>query len=99
MLTCKEAKMLGRNACIQKIGIEFYEKYRDSATIAYGDFSEEGVVFCYVGVDDQSMDEQPSESLILSNKEYNNPIPFFASCNVILESGEIVFLDCTLPVK
>ena len=76
MLTCKEAKMLGKNACIQKIGIEFYEKYRDSATIAYGDFSEEGVVFCYVGVDDQSVDEQLSEPLILSNKVYNNPIPF-----------------------
>ena len=65
MLTCDEARALGRNACIQKIGIEFYEKYRTSATIAYGDFSEEGVVFCYVGVDDQPMEDTPSEPLIL----------------------------------
>ena len=98
MLTCNAAKDLGRNACIQKIGVEFYEKYRASATIAYGDFSDEGVIFCYVGVDDQLMDEQPSEPLILSNKGYNNPISFFSSCNVILASGEIVFLDFTLPV-
>lgn len=99
MLTCNEAKTIGRNACIQKIGIEFYEKYRSSATIAYGDFSEEGIVFCYVGVDNQPMEDNPSEPLILSNEEYNNPIPFFASCNVILESGDVVFLDCTLPFE
>ena len=99
MLTCSEAKVIGRNACIQKLGVSFYEKYRASATVAYGDFSDEGVVFCYVGVDDQQMDMAPSEPLILSNEAYKNPIPFFASCNVVLENGEIIFLDCALPVK
>ena len=97
MLTINEAKVIGRDACIKKIGIEFYEKNYASATIAYGDFSEEGVVFCYVGIDDQLTDTIPSEPLILSNEAYKNPIPFFASCNVVLEDGEIIFLDCTLP--
>lgn len=97
MLTFNEAKIIGKRACIEKIGIEFYEKYRDSSTTAYGDFSDEGVAFCYVGVDDQPIVATPTEPLILSNEAYKNPIPFFASCNVVLESGEIVFLDCTLP--
>ena len=97
MLTVKEAKVIGKDACIEKIGVGFYEKYRNSTTAAYGDFSEDGVVFCYIGVDDQPIETTPSEPLILSNKEHKKPIPFYASCNVVLESGEIVFLDCVLP--
>lgn len=97
VLTVKEAKVIGKNACIKKIGVEFYEKYRNSTTAAYGDFSEEGVVFCYIGVDDQPIETTPSEPLILSNEAQKNPIPFYASCNVFLESGEIIFLDCVLP--
>ena len=74
-----------------------YEKYRNSSTTAFGDFSEEGIAYCYVGVDDQPIESIPSEPLVLSNKAYNNPIPFFASCNVVLESGAIMFLECALP--
>lgn len=99
MLTCSEARTIGKKACIEKIGVDFFEKYQTSATIAYGDFIDEGVVFCYVGVDDQAIDEKPSEPLILSNEAYNNPIPFFASCNVVLENGEVVFLDSALPIN
>lgn len=97
MLTFEEAKVIGKKACIEKLGIDFFERYRDSSIMAYGDFSEEGVAFCYVGIDDQPIEEMPSEPLILSNEAYKNPIPFFASCNVILENAEIVFLDCALP--
>jgi len=97
MLTFQEAKVIGRNACIKKIGNEFYEKYRNSTTAAYGNFSDDGVVFCYIGVDDQPIEEIPSEPLILSNEAEKNPIPFFASCNVYLENGEVIFLDCSLP--
>lgn len=97
MLTFDEAKVIGKNACIEKIGYEFYEKYRNSSTTAFGDFSEEGIAYCYVGVDDQPIETIPSEPLVLSNKAYNNPIPFFASCNVVLESGAIMFLECALP--
>ena len=97
MLTFHEAKIIGKKACIDKIGILFYEKYRNSSTTAYGDFSEEGVVFCYVGVDDQPIEAMPTEPLVLSNEAHKNPIPYFASCNVILESGEMFFLDCALP--
>ena len=97
MLTLDEAKKIGRDACIEKIGREFYEKHKESSSTAYGDFSEEGVVFCYVGVDDKPIMNVNSGVLILSNQLKKNPIPFCASCNVSLENGSIEFLDCKLP--
>lgn len=94
MLTIEEAKKLGVSACIDKLGRNFYEKFIDSSTTAYGDFSEDGVIFCYVGVNDQPKKNDHVESLILSS---TNPIPYSASCNVQLSDGKIVFLECNLP--
>lgn len=98
MLTFNEAKTIGRNACIEKLGKSFYEKYKNSSTTAYGDFSDEGIAFCYVGIDDQPMVAEHTETLILSNKAKKNPIPFSASCNVHLQDGTIDFLECKLPL-
>ena len=70
MLTLNEARMIGKNACIEKIGKEFYEKYKETSTTAYGDFIEDGVVFCYVGVDDRPINMEASEVLVLSSKEW-----------------------------
>ena len=94
MLTIEEAKKLGVSACIDKLGRNIYEKFIDSSTTVYGDFSEDGVIFCYVGVNDQPKKNDHVESLILSS---TNPIPYSASCNVQLSDGKIVFLECNLP--
>ena len=59
MLTFEEAKKIGKNACIEMLGRSFYEKYIDSSTTAYGDFSEDGVIFCYVGVNDHPQKKPP----------------------------------------
>lgn len=97
MLTFNEAKKIGREACIEKLGREFFDKYKEFSTTAYGNFCEEGITFCYVGVDNQPPAEEHSESLILSNEAQKNPIPFGVSCNVSLANGEIEFLECRLP--
>lgn len=97
MLTFNEAKIIGTRACIDKLGKDFFEKYKDNSTSAYGDFSDEGVTYCYIGVSDKPYDNTYSGSLILSKRVKKNAIPFSASCLVHLENGEIQFLECSLP--
>lgn len=97
MLTIKEAKIIGRDACIEKIGREFVEKYRENSVAAYGDFSDEGIVFCYVGVSDKPFADTYSGSLVLSKRVKKKEMPYGVSCNVRLEDGEIEYLECKIP--
>lgn len=97
MLTFKDAKLIGTRACIDKLGKDFFEKHKENSTSAYGDFSDEGVTYCYVGVNDKPFDDTYSGSLILSKRGKKNAIPYSASCLVSLESGEVKFLECSLP--
>ena len=96
MLTVKEAKLIGRDACIEKLGRAFVEKYKDNSVAAYGDFSDEGIVFCYVGVSDKPFENKYSGSLVLSESQ-ERKMPFGVSCNVQLEDGKIEYLECKLP--
>jgi len=96
MLTVSEAKKIGRDACIEKIGRAFVEKHKENSVAAYGDFSDEGIVFCYIGVSDKPFTDTYSGSLILS-EEKNRKMPYGASCNVHLEDGNIEFMECHLP--
>jgi len=97
MLTFKEAKIIGLRACVDKLGRDFFEKYKKNSTFAYGDFSDEGIAYCYVGVSDKPYDKTYSGSLTLSKRGKKNAIPFCASCSVSLEDGKIEFLECKLP--
>ena len=97
MLTFEEAKKIGREACIEKLGRDFYDKYKSGSTFAYGDWQDEGVTYCYVGVDDRPMTMQYTGTLMLTNKAAKDSIPYFASCTVALADGEIEFLECALP--
>ncbi|MBQ8199200.1 MAG: hypothetical protein IJZ76_07230 [Lachnospiraceae bacterium] len=94
MLTVIEAKKKGMKACIEKIGYEFCKKHADNSTTAYGE--DDGVVFCYVGVDDSPAPDFDSETQTWILSE-NNEFPYSASCNVSMKDGEIVFLECNLP--
>ena len=69
MLTVSEAKKIGRDACIEKIGRAFVEKHKENSVAAYGDFSDEGIVFCYIGVSDKPFTDTYSESLVLSEEK------------------------------
>lgn len=96
MLTVLDARKIGIKACIEKIGYEFCQRYAENSTSAYSE--EDGVVFCYVGVDDSPISENDSqtETLILTSK---NEFPYSASCNVDLKDGTVSFLDCVLPKR
>lgn len=95
MLTVIDARKIGIKACIEKIGYDFCKKHADNATTAYSE--EDGIVFCYVGVDDSPAPviDPNIEKLILSSKR--NEFPYSASCNVNMSDGSVVFLDCVLP--
>lgn len=95
MLTIEAARKIGINACIDKIGRDFLQKYKDSAVYAYGDGETENSVFCYVGVDDKPyVPEKNPEVLVLDS---TSQFPYRASCNVRLEDGAMKFIECVLP--
>ena len=58
MLTYNEAVVVGANACIDRLGRGFVEKYRETACNAFADVDDH--VFCFVGVSDK-----PSEDISL----------------------------------
>lgn len=92
MLTVKEAARIGINACIDKIGRDFVLANRDNGTSAYGE--NDGLVFCYVGVDDKPYVPENPDILILDNV---SRFPYHASCNVSLTDGATTFMDYALP--
>ena len=52
MLTYEEAKRIGVNACIEKIGKDFVKRYRDSSCSAYANVDDE-YAYCFDGVSDR----------------------------------------------
>ena len=97
MLTRKEAKKIGIRACVDKIGYEFCKKHEDNGTSAYG--LNNGKMDCFVGVSDKpagDCDIEKVESLILtSGKKW----PYYAHCEVDMETGEIEYGECRIPEK
>lgn len=92
MLTYEEARKIGVNACIDRLGRDFVTKHRDNASSAYGDRIDH--VFCFVGVSDQP--EVPmTDGLRLTSE--NDKFPYIARCNVAYDTGAISFLECVLP--
>ena len=94
MLTYDEAKKIGIDACIDRLGRDFVKKNRDNASSAFGD--REDHAYCFVGVSDQP--ETPmSEGLRLTSE--NDRFPYVARCNVAYSNGTVTFLDCVLPQR
>ena len=94
MITYEEARKIGINACIEKLGRSYVEQYRDNSCAGYG--QEDEFAFCFVGVDDQPIGQrQPGEGLTLddSSAKYQ----YMATCNVWYEDGRIEFLECNIP--
>ena len=96
MLSLEDARKLGINACIDKLGRNFVMKYRDSSTSAYGTESDDDDnLFCFVGVDNKSASSlNGSDVIILDN---TTKFPFRVSCNVNLKYGTTCFIECVLP--
>lgn len=92
MLTIKEAARIGINACIDKLGRDFVLANRGNGASAYGE--NDGIVFCFVGVDDKPWVDESSDALVLDN---TSQFPYRASCNVYLTDGTMKFIECVLP--
>ena len=91
MLTYDEARHIGVNACIDKLGREFMTKYQNNASAGFGDRGDH--VFCFVGVDDRPEPEMKNELILTSGGKF----PYLVACNVAYEDGHIDFLEVTLP--
>ena len=93
MLTVEVAREIGIRACVDKIGPEFCKKYSDTVVCAYGE--REGVMECYVGVDDRpEPEEKETGYLLIDDTDFS---PYYASCNVNMEDGSVEFTECCLP--
>lgn len=91
MLTEKEAKRIGMEACIDKIGRDFVDANEDRV-FSWGE--DEDGLYCYVGVSDVPPPETKPGVLVLDSE---SPYPYHASCIVNLESGALTFLDAVCP--
>ena len=97
MLTIEEAKKIGIRACVEKIGYEFCKAHPDHGVSAYGE-EREGYINCFVGVSDEpapACDISEVDELILTHE---NDWPYYASCDVSLQDGNIIFLECRIPM-
>lgn len=92
MLTFEEAKKIGLNACIDKLGRDFVMAHRDNGCHGCGE--NDGSVYCIVEVDDKPYVSPYGGKLVLDSV---SKFPYYASCNVSLEDGSITFLEFVLP--
>ena len=90
MLSFDEARKIGINACIERLGREFVSKHRDNASSAFDDRIDHAN--CFVGVSDQPPPHMTDGLMLTSNK-----FPYMASCDVTYDTGAITFLECVLP--
>lgn len=88
MLTELEAKRIGVRACIEKIGYDFCMQNEENSSTTYG--AENGIMFCFVGIDTPNYDNEDPNVLILSSMK---GFQYHASCNVNMQDGNIEFLD------
>lgn len=90
MLTYEQAKEIGKDACVDKLGRDFVMQYRDTscpgcAELGFG-------VYCFVGVDN-SDDRYNYDNPVLTHR----PWPYIARCIVRYKTGRIKFLECVVP--
>lgn len=98
MLTMENARNLGVNACIDRIGRDFVMKHRSSSTASYTTEADElGNVFCFVGVDDNPPKRNSDPDVLILDRE--KKYPYYASCNVNLETERISFVDLEIPTQ
>ena len=92
MLTFEEAKRIGLDACVNRLGREFVMKYKDTSCPAYGDMDDR--VFCFLGVDNSESRYVNDDKLVLDG---GSSWPYSARCTVKYNDGTVDFLECKLP--
>jgi len=97
MLAADEAKKIGIRTCIEAIGRSFYEEHGDNSVYSYGE--NDGWMNCFVGVSDLP---DPSLNCKLSEMSSytltdGNSWPYYAFCDVDMESGRTVLGEVKRP--
>ncbi len=95
MLSFEEAKKIGIDACIKKLGISFVKQYSDSFCTAYGWGEKDNTVFCFAGVDDNPEEITDTKELLLTG---NHNFPYRVSCNVNIINNSITYIECIVPI-
>ncbi len=91
MLTFEEAKKVGMDACVDRLGRDFVMKYRDTSCPGYGDMEDR--VYCFLGVDNSDSRNDYSHVTLDSRSRF----PYLAKCTVRYDDGKVEFLECIVP--
>ena len=95
MLTADQARHVGIDACIEKIGREFVRDNADRVASVYGE--HEGFVYCFVGISKElkrCLESTTPNMLRLTSD--NSPL-YRASCDVAIKDGSITFIETVVP--
>lgn len=92
MLTYEQAKKIGAEACVGKMGEDFVSKHEDNLCVGYGDV--EDFAYCFLGIDDKPEHIDDKEEIVLDSA---SKWPYQVCCNVWYEDGKVEFFDCILP--
>lgn len=88
------AKSIGKEACMEKLGLEFVKENRWNSVFACGTIDEG--VFCFLGVGDSENVSREDYKLDLDN---TSQWPYRASCVVSLEDGAVTWKEVVVPEK
>ena len=91
MLSYEDARKIGINACIDKLGREFVNKHKD--TFCAADEDRGNHIRCFVGVSDKPLPNMSGELVLTSDDHF----PYIARGKVSYSNGKIAFLKCILP--
>ena len=91
MLSYEDARKIGVNACVDKLGREFVKQHKDTFCAADEDRGDH--IRCFVDVSDKPLPDMNGELVLTSN----NGFPYTARCTVDYLDGSVRFLNCVLP--
>jgi len=89
MLSVEEAKRIGINACIDKIGRDLCREYADNGVSGFG--RRDNKVECFVGLNDEHsapVDPDNITRLVLTHKR---DWKYLVECSVDMQDGAIRF--------
>ena len=84
MISYNEAKHLGIKTCVDLLGQDFVDKYKNNTCYAYS--KDEDNVFCFLGLTTETY--TPTGKLMLTHDE-SDAFPYRATCSVSMETGKV----------
>lgn len=89
MISVEEAKRIGINACIDKIGRELCREYADNGVSGYG--RRDNRIECFVGLNDEHVEpidiDNVTELVLSDQRDWK----YLAECSVDLKDGAVKF--------